>query len=289
MRRFTITAVCLVVGLPALIAAIAGFATAAQAQTPAVNARPSRPVALGGVLLRKNGSVALPRHGGTTTSLNWSGYAVTGKNITAAASTFTVPAAGLVPPGFAATWTGIGGYSSTDLIQAGTAEQSLPTLPFIGAQYYAWYELLPGSENQLTRCNPDPNCTVNPGNVVTVNISQVGGSSAPNNWLIKMTNLGHWKWSKIVSYVSTNSSAEWILEAPTVTVLQSLLAPVGTVGFGPVSTYSTGGGNPIDLAQGSPTQIVLSPGGVNEATPSAIASNGQSFNVCAYAMSCPTP
>ena len=72
----------------------------------------------------------LPRHGGTADSLNWSGYAVTpGGGVTAVNSTFTVPSAGLVPPGFAATWTGIGGYNTSDLIQAGTAEQSAPDNP----------------------------------------------------------------------------------------------------------------------------------------------------------------
>ncbi|HEY3810520.1 MAG TPA: G1 family glutamic endopeptidase, partial [Acidimicrobiales bacterium] len=70
-----------------------------------------------GVLVRANSHQALPLHGGTVDSLNWSGYAVTpsGGGITAVSSTFTVPAAGLVPPGFAATWTGIGGYNTTDL------------------------------------------------------------------------------------------------------------------------------------------------------------------------------
>ena len=76
------------------------------------------------VHIPKTKSERLPAHGGTADSLNWSGYAVTptGGGITAVSSTFTVPTAGLVPPGFAATWTGIGGYNTSDLIQAGTAE-----------------------------------------------------------------------------------------------------------------------------------------------------------------------
>lgn len=43
------------------------------------------------------------------------------------------------------------------------------------------------------------------------------------------------------------------------------------------------------VAQGNPTQIDLSPGVLNEAAPSALAADGQSFNDCAYAQSCPTP
>ena len=102
-----------------------------------------------------------------------------------------------------------------------------------------------------------------------------------------MTDAGHWSWSKNVTYSSSGSSAEWILEAPTL-IAQTLLANVGTAHFGPTSTYTDGGGTHT-IAQGNPTEIFLSPGVVNEATPSALAADGQSFNDCAYAQSCPAP
>ena len=242
-----------------------------------------------GVLIPKSAHERLPVHGGTATSLNWSGYAVTpsASDITGVASTFTVPSAGLLPPGFAATWAGIGGYTSSDLIQAGTTENSLPSNPLLGNQYYAWYELLPAGETQLTNCSGDASCTVTPGDKVTVDIGQVSGTT----WSISMTDAGHWTWTKDVTYSSTESSAEWILEAPTV-VAQSLLAPVGTVAFGSGDTY-TEGGTTHTIASGNPTQIDLSPlpiaGLLDEATPSALASDGESFNDCAYTTSCPTP
>ena len=49
-----------------------------------------------GVLVPKQKGEVLPRHGGTATSLNWSGYAVTpsGGAVTAVSSEFTVPSAG---------------------------------------------------------------------------------------------------------------------------------------------------------------------------------------------------
>jgi hypothetical protein len=238
-----------------------------------------------GALVPTHKGERLPLHGGTADSLNWSGYAVTptGGGVTAVSSAFTVPSAGLVPPGFAATWTGIGGYNTSDLIQAGTAEQSAPNNPVLGPQYYAWYELLPASETQITGCSGDANCTVTPGDNVTVNISQVSGDT----WSIAMTDAGKWSWSKNVTYSSSESSGEWILEAPTL-IAQTLLAPVGTVHFGPTSTYTAGGATHT-IAQGDPTQIFLSPGVVNEATPSALAADGQSFNDCAYAQSCAAP
>ena len=264
-----------------LVAMLTG-ASAAAAKTHAARTHAQRGL---GVLIPKTKGERLPTHGGTADSLNWSGYAVTpsSSNITAVSSTFTVPSAGLVPPGFAATWTGIGGYNTSDLIQAGTAEQSAPSNPLLGDQYYAWYELLPASETQLTNCTGDPNCTVTPGDNITVNISQVSG----NTWSISMTDAGKWSWSQDVNYASSESSGEWILEAPTL-VAQTVLAPVGTVHFGPTSTY-TAGGVTHTIAEGDPTQIFLSPGVVNEATPSALASDGQSFNDCAYAQSCAAP
>jgi Peptidase A4 family len=269
-------------GLTAAIIVLATLAGASAASAKAHAARGAKGL---GVLVPKTKGEVIPRHGGTADSLNWSGYAVTPSagGITAVDSTFTVPSAGPVPPGFAATWTGIGGYNTSDLIQAGTAEQSAPSNPLLGDQYYAWYELLPASETQLTNCSGDPNCTVTPGDSITVNIHQVSG----NTWSIAMTDTGKWSWSQNVNYASSESSGEWILEAPTL-VAQTTLANVGTVHFGPTSTY-TAGGVTHTIAEGDPTQIFLSPGAVNEATPSSLASDGQSFNDCAYAQTCAAP
>jgi hypothetical protein len=275
-RRFaTSGAIATVVALAALIGSTA--ASAARVHARPINSR-------AGVLIPAHKGQVLPLHGGTTSSLNWSGYAVTpGSGVTAVSSTFTVPTAGLDPPGFAATWAGIGGYNTSDLIQAGVEEQSVPSNPVLGGQYQAWYELLPASETAISNCTGEVSCAVTPGDQVTVDISNVSG----NTWSISLTDAGKWSWSKDVTYSSSESSAEWILEAPTL-VAQTLLANVGTVGFGPTSTY-TAGGTTHTIAAGNPTQIDLGTGAVNEATPSALASDGQSFNDCAYALSCPTP
>ena len=280
--------------LAATVATFATFATMSALVLSSGSAGADRtqshrnPSALhgGGVLIRSNSHEVLPLHSGTATSTNWSGYAVTpaGGGITGVTSTFAVPTGGLIPPGFAATWTGIGGYDTSDLIQAGVAEAALPSLPAVGEQYDAWFELLPNAETPLTGCTGDANCTVAPGDAVTVHIFQIGATE----WTISMVDAGHWTWSSNVSYQSSNSSAEWIQEAPTVEGLQSLLANTGTTSFGPTSTYAAGG-QTLTIAQGNPTQIDLSPGLINEATPSALAADGQSFNVCAYAQICATP
>lgn len=267
-------------GVMAAVVILFALTGATAASAAKVHAR----VSSGGALIPAHKGQVLPLHGGTTSSLNWSGYAVTpGSGVTAVDSTFTVPSAGLDPPGFAATWTGIGGYNTSDLIQAGVEEQSFPSNPLLGAQYAAWYELLPASETPISNCTGDASCTVTPGDKVTVDISNVSG----NTWNVSLTDAGKWSWSQNLNYSSSESSAEWILEAPTL-VAQTVLANVGTVPFGPTSTYTDGSGTHT-IAAGNPTQIALGTGVVNEATPSALASDGQSFNDCAYALSCAAP
>jgi Peptidase A4 family len=225
--------------------------------------------------------------GDTADSLNWAGYAVTpGSGITAVSGTFTVPTAGLLPPGFSASWAGIGGYSTSDLIQAGVSENSAVGGEVLGGQYNAWYEILPASETPISDCSGNvPSCAVNPGDKISVEISNAGG----DNWDISLTDAGNWTWSTSVSYASSGSSAEWIQEAPSLEGVQTIPADVGTVSFGPTSTFTEGGATDT-IAEGSPTLIDESPvGEVNEATTSPLASDGQSFNVCVYAESCAAP
>lgn len=241
-----------------------------------------------GPLVPTNPQAGLPVRGTTVDSLNWAGYAdlaASGQHITSVETSFTVPNAGLLPPGFSATWAGIGGYNTSDLIQAGVAEDSVPSNPLLGDQYYAWYEILPASETQLTGCSGDANCAVTPGDKISESI--VAGSG--RTWTISLSDVGHWSWSKTLSYASSYSSAEWIQEAPSLSGLQTVIANDGTVRFGPDDTYAVGGGAARTIASGSPVQIVLSPGVINEATPSALAADGKSFNVCTYAQTCAAP
>lgn len=242
--------------------ALTGLAPGASAKTSATPGH--------GQLIPSVKNAVLPTRNAEVSSLNWSGYATApGSGITGVKSTFKVPTVSIAPPGFAANWTGIGGYNTQDLIQAGTSEDELQG-------YYAWYEILPASETPISG-------TVNPGDVMTVDIHNVG----TNLWSVSIANNTRgWTWQRNISYVSTESSAEWIFEAPTVGV-QTIPANTGTNYFGPTSTFTDGSGTHT-IAQGNPDKIDM---GflVNEATPSALNSNGQSFNVCAYQQSCPTP
>ncbi len=223
----------------------------------------------------------LPAASTSVQSSNWSGYADTSSkhNITAVLNTFTVPGVSSPPSGFAATWGGIGGYRTHDLIQAGVAESAEPL-----GHYYAWYEMLPAASKPIHNCSGESSCPVAPGDRITVKINQVG----TNRWKFALSDAGHWSWTKTVTYKSSRSSAEWILEAPMVGGGQTKLPHVNTAFFGPHSTFVKAGKTDT-ISQGNPVKIVMVTGsGKREATPSALI-KGQEFNDCAHASSCPAP
>jgi hypothetical protein len=217
----------------------------------------------------------LPTRSGTALSLNWAGYAVSRPGISSVASSFTVPT--IMGPGVAATWTGIGGYTTTDLIQAGVAEQVPAGLAGPGS-YFAWYELLPGNLTPITGCNGDSACTVSAGDQVSVSIANQGGSS----WVISIADGSRWTYTKGVTYQSSMSSAEWILEAPQLAVLQTILPLMGDTRFGPTNTF-----NGQSIASGNPVTIqMVGLGPLAEGQPSPL--SGQSFLACPYSLGCPS-
>jgi hypothetical protein len=234
--------------------------------------------ATSGVLIPSSPGEILPLSGGTVHSANWSGYAVRSKQhaISGVSGTFVVPSITKRRFGIAATWAGVGGFKTKDLVQAGTVEESQ-----FGRRYFAWYELLPAGLVHLHGCHGDPHCNVSPGDHISVSISNVSG----NSWKIAVGNAGHWSWTRQFAYTSSRSSADWILEAPSNGVETYPLAHVGTVSFGPTSKYTASGASHT-IAQGHPVRIILRGG---QATPSALGSDRQSFDDCSYQTSCPRP
>jgi hypothetical protein len=260
------------------------FLVAAPAALIALMGTTGSAVARDGIVIPATPGEPLPLAGTTFKSANWSGYAVTSSKhrITAVTSSFTVPSPG-TRTGFASNWTGIGGFRTSDLIQAGTSEFSNTSRRTL----FAWYELLPSNATRLHNCIGDPSCTVTAGDEMTVTINQ----SSSRHWQISVADSSAgWTWTKNVSYRSSRSSAEWILEAPTIDYFQTKLPhSLGTSFFGPTSTYTVNGSN-LTIAQGNPVTVVMETRNRSpEATPSPLASDGQSFNVCVYTSSCRMP
>ena len=202
------------------------------------------------------------------TSHNWSGYAATGGSYTSVSGTWTVPQ--LAPtgaPGVGATWVGIGGVSSRDLIQAGTQDVSAGNGQ---SQFQAWIEMLPAASQQIP-------LTVAPGDSVSVSIAQQGTGS--NAWQIAFkNNTSGQTYQTTVHYASSLSSAEWIEEAPSGPNGLAPLDNFGSVGFS--SATAVQNGQTVNLAQAGAQPItMLNTNGQALAVPSGVGSDGSSFSI----------
>ncbi len=138
-------------------------------------------------------------------STNWSGYADTGLTYTQVKGTWKVPTV-KVQSGkkYASDWVGIGGFSEGTLIQAGTSEQDVNGV----ITYNAWTEIIPAPEVPIS------GFTVHPGDSMTVTVKKVAGV---NQWSITVKDTTRSETStQSFTYASSEASAEWIHEAPTV-------------------------------------------------------------------------
>ena len=181
-------------------------------------------------------------------SSNWSGYALEGGGITGAQGTFTVPT--LQPtPGDTSEWVGVDGVSNGSLIQAGVHEEYSGGHVWI----WPWWEVLPDAEQQIT------SMTVNAGDNVTVTVRKLTGSV----WRIALVdNTNGQSYSIDRTYSGPATSAEWIVEAPSI---GNSIATLGA--FTPV-TFS---GLVVDGVQMSLDQLFMVDGGNNLiSSPSAL-------------------
>lgn len=199
-------------------------------------------------------------------SRNWAGYAATGGTFTAVSGTWTVPNVSIATsPAADATWVGIGGVSSTDLIQAGTEA----VVQSGQVTYAAWMETLPQASQ------PVP-LTLNAGDKVSVSITQ----QSTGTWQIVIKNLtSAQSYQTNVTYQSSLSSAEWVEESPAAG--RRLLLPLdsfGTVSFSGATTAENGQQRTIAQAGGQPITM-YSTNGQPLAQPSALGADGSSFTV----------
>lgn len=199
-------------------------------------------------------------------SQNWSGYVASSGTYTAVSGTWMVPQPN-TPGGFSgdATWVGIGGVASHDLIQAGTEIASNGNG---SAQYNAWIETLPQSSHSVP-------LTVSPGDSVSVSIAM----QSANYWKVALKdNTTGQSYQTTVRYRSSLSSAEWIEEAPSAGRRIVPLDNFGSVQFSSGSTVKDG--KSVTIAQAGAQPVTMAdPAGNALASPSALTSNGAGFTV----------
>ncbi len=200
----------------------------------------------------------------TSSSSNWSGYAASGGTFTSVTATWTVPTVSANSSGADATWVGIGGLSSGDLIQAGTQAM----VDGSGVTYTSWIEMLPQSSRDVP-------LSISAGDSVTVSITQQSG----NDWLIAMkNNTTGGTYNVTVQYSSSNSSAEWVQEAPSVGRGLVSLDQFGAVQFSGATAVRDG--KTMSLASlGAKAITMINGQGQAIAQPSTLSSDGSSFTV----------
>jgi Peptidase A4 family len=202
------------------------------------------------------------------TSRNWAGYLALGNSYTTVSGTWTVPQpSSTSSAGVGATWVGIGGVNSRDLIQAGTQEVASGSGQ---SQFQAWIEMLPQASQQVP-------LAVVPGDSVSVSIAEQ--SSGSGVWDISFKNNTSGKsYQTTVRYNSSESSAEWIEEAP---AAGNGIVPLDNFGSVPFSgATAEANGQRIDLSQAQAQPVtMLNATGQPLAVPSTIGSDGTSFSV----------
>ncbi len=156
---------------------------------------------------------------------NWAGYIVASdfqnpsQTVTAINASWVVPQVKVSEnDSFSAVWIGIGGYFDHSLLQIGSEQDSINGTPV----YNLWFEMLP--QNAITI----EAITVSPGDTINASIALLSSSS--NLWSIYIAD-GTQVFQDTVQYPSTRTSAEWILERPSINQSISVLANVSSVTF----------------------------------------------------------
>jgi hypothetical protein len=205
---------------------------------------------------------------GQHTSHNWSGYVATAGRYTGVTGTWTMPQPRLSGAGgVGATWVGIGGVTSHDLIQAGTQEVATGGGQ---AQFQTWIEMLPQASHQVP-------LAVVPGDSMTVSIEEQGAGTGI--WQISLkNNTSGQTYQTTVEYASSESSAEWVEEAPASSGGILPLDHFSSVSFSAASAIQNG--ETVNLAQAGAQPItILNARNRPLAESSPIGSDGSSFTV----------
>jgi hypothetical protein len=224
-----------------------------------------------------------------TTSSNWAGYAVHRSGVTfkSVFGAWTQPSATCTPgtPTFSSVWIGLGGFSTNSraLEQIGSEVDCKASGR---AASSVWYELVPASSRKIRM-------KVNPGDRLSASVAVLGHRVTVT--LKDLTRGTSFTRSLRVSQID-NTSADWIVEAPSECAGISFCQPLGLANFGSASitrarTMTTGGhAGTISDHRWVTTKITLAtsgrrfingPAGANgaEALPSSLAAGGSAFTV----------
>jgi hypothetical protein len=202
------------------------------------------------------------------TTDNWAGYVSTGGTYSAVSGSWTAPSvtADSDTSGADASWIGIGGVTSDDLIQIGT--QDIVNNGQVTTA--AFYEELPYTSETITDID------VNPGDAVTASITE----TSTGVWSINIEDKTNGEsYSNTVAYDSSLSSAEWIEEAPSDETSVLPLDDFGSITFSDTSAVENG--KTVNIADSTnPSSVVMDNSeGQALTNTSSLTASGTSFTV----------
>jgi hypothetical protein len=217
-------------------------------------------------------SVSLPAD--TVSSSNWAGYVDTpasGDSYTSVSASWTVPDISDSFEGSAAAqWVGLGGYSTSDLLQIGTLEY------ISGGEvcYAVFYEKLPDVAQQIA--------DISAGSSITASVSEAEDSS--DTWNLTYTVVtasGNTETSTVSVTLDSSyaeeigTSAEWISEDPATGNNQLYpMADMGTITY----TSATVNGDALNASDNTVEPIALVSNNEVLMYPSSVGADGMSFS-----------
>jgi hypothetical protein len=289
-----------VVGPMSALASVGGSGGAAGAAIPHVSLSlaPAKgrvlynvPPMLGSRLTRLG--LGRLRNMSQVTSTNWSGYVDTQDTFQSVTGSWTEPTVSCTPSSgggggllglgaasptdtadYSSFWVGLDGDTSSTVEQIGTSADCLNSG---AASYYAWYEMYPAGENQLTTATT---YKVDPGDTITGTVS----STSPDAFTLTLSDKQQ-GWTESLSESGSNlarSSAEWIAEAPSACSILFCsglpLANFGTVNFAGAGAENTVGSSG-SIAGFTDNEVTMQSDGTINATPTPLVKNGTGFSV----------
>ncbi len=225
-----------------------------------------------------------------TSSPNWSGYVATtslsnpqNDSVTYVAGTWTVPTVTATSGNtHSFAWVGIDGHGNHTVEQAGTAQGINNGVPY----YYAWWEMWSSIDLQ-NLAQRITTMTVSPGDSITASVTYQTSGTHAGDYLLSINDTSHSNDSFNI-YASPSqyqdplpdrSTAEWIMEAPTVGGSITTLPNFGTVTFTNCSATINGTTGPINASSWQSQAENLSSNGVTYDTTSVLNHSGTGFTV----------
>jgi hypothetical protein len=182
---------------------------------------------------------------------------------------------------YSAVWVGIDGYSDSTVEQVGTEQNVVNGT----AEYGAWWEMYSSGKGQPEQ--PINSMTIEPGDSITASVTYITSGTYSGYFLLSIVDNSrsndsfstYESSSQTQSPTANRSSAEWIVEAPTVGGSVASVANFGSVTFTNASATINGTTGPINDSAWQSQAINMGSNTTTYTTTSELTASGTSFVV----------